>query len=440
MPKMTLTDISIRRKPPTRGTLELWDAVMPGLALRIHSGGRRSYCVTTRLAGTGKQIRRTIGTVDTHSLAEAREAARAVIRDAGQGIDSASRQALKEAARQKQREAERAKAGSVRATVDAYLADPGKGGGATLKSRKLVEQRFENHVLPLWGDRTLASITRADVRDLVRNIAIKHPIAANRVLSNVRRLFNWALAQDCIDHSPVAGVEAPSVEVSRDRVLTNSELAAIWRGCDKLSAVQGTAIKVMMLTGARRTEVGGLRRSELSDDGLAWNLPATRSKNRRPHIVPLSELAGAVIESVPQVTDDGADGDLVFSLDGKRAVKGWSKIKTRLDHAIGEARAGAMGDKKSNAGKYAITAWTFHDLRRTLVTGMIEDLDIAPHVVEAVVNHVSGQSRAGVAGIYNRAVLLPQRREALEAWSRHIQAIVSNVEPVSNVATLKRRA
>lgn len=436
MPKMTLTDRSIRRKPPVSGTLELWDTVTPGLALRLHSGGRRSYCVTTRLAGTGKQIRRTIGTVDTHSLAEAREAARAVIRDAGQGIDSASRQALKEAARQAQREAERATAGSVRATVDAYLADRGKGGGATLKSRTLVKQRFENHVLPLWGDRPLASITRADIRDLVRNIATKHPVAANRVLSNVRRLFNWALAQDRIDRSPAAGVEAPSVEVSRDRVLTNDELATIWAGCDKLSTAHGAVIKVMMLTGGRRNEVGGLRRSELSDDGLTWNLPSARSKNSRPHIVSLSGLAQEVIESVPQIEG----GDLVFSLDGARAINGWSKLKARLDRAIGEARAEAAGEEKYDAGKHAIPGWTFHDLRRTLVTGMIEVLGIAPHVVEAVVNHLSGQSRAGVAGIYNRAVLLPQRREALEAWAKHIHAIVSGVEPASNVATLKLRA
>ncbi len=436
MPKVTLTDRSIRRKSPASGTLELWDMITPGLALRIHSGGRRSYCVTTRLAGTGKQIRRTIGTVDTHSLAEAREAARAIIRDAKQGIDAASREALKEAARQMQQEAERARTDSLQATVDAYLADRGKGGGATLKSRTMVKQRFENHVLQLWGDRPLASITRADVRDLVRNIATKHPVAANRVLSNVRRLFNWAIAQDRIDHSPAAGIEAPSVEVSRDRVLTNSELAAIWDGCDKLSAAQGATIKIMMLTGARRNEAGGLRRSEMSDDGLTWNLPASRSKNGRPHIVPLSALAREVIEGVPRV----AGGDPVFSLDGRRAVNSWSDVKTRLDRAIGEARAEAAGEEKYDGGKYAIPGWTFHDLRRTLVTGMIEVLGIAPHVVEAVVNHLSGQSRAGVAGIYNRAVLLPQRREALEGWARHIQAIVSNVEPVSNVATLKRRA
>ena len=433
MPKATLTDRSIRRKPPASGTLELWDTIIPGLALRIHAGGKRSYCVTTRLAGTGGQIRRTVGTTNTLKLSEAREAARAVIRDAARGMDTASRQALKEAAQGAQHDAERVKANLFRIVLENYLADGGKHGAANLKSNTTIRQQLERHAIPRFGDRPIADIQKSEVKDLLRElVAARTPVAANRLLSYLKRVFHWAVEADKITSSPIADLAKPADEVSRDRVLTEGELAEVWNACGKLSPANGGAIKLMLLTGARRNEVGGLCRSELSDDGETWNLPAARSKNGRPHIVPLAELARDVIESVPQV--DG--GDYVFSLDGKRSVNGWSKTKRRLDQSIGEARAETARERYGSE-KHHMPHWTFHDLRRSMVTGMVDDLGIAPHVVEAVVNHVSGEARAGVAGVYNRSVLLPQRREALRAWAKHVQAIVSGTEPDSNVAALR---
>jgi integrase len=186
-----------------------------------------------------------------------------------------------------------------------------------------------------------------------------------------------------------------------------------------------------MLTGARRGEAAGLMRSELKDG--EWHLPASRSKNGLPHIWPLSDLAVETIEFVPQIDD----GDAVFSFDGKTPVNGWSKVKARLDRKIGGARAKAS-DEKYDATKHNLPRWTLHDLRRSLVTHMVEDLGIAPHVVEAVVNHVSGASKAGVAGVYNRAVLLPQRREALQAWANRVRKLVDGPLEAKNIARLPR--
>lgn len=425
-----LTDRNINTKLPAKGTLELWDTVTPGLALRIHSGGKRSYCVTTRLVPDGKQIRRTIGSTDSHKLAEARDAAREIIRNAGKGIDSASREARQEAARKAKVERERSKANSFRSVVEGYLADTGRHGGEHMKSKKLVEQRIELHAMPTFGDWPIADISRSDVKDLLRDMVKDKPIAANRLLGNLKLVFKWAVEADKIEASPIADLDKPAAERSRDRVLTDDELVEIWHGCGKLSKAHCGAIRLMMLTGARRAEGSGLRRSEIK--GVDWNLPADRSKNGLPHVWPLPALAIEVIESVDQIDD----GDAVFTFDGETPVNGWSKVKARLDRKIGEARAEAAGEKY-DPKKHDMAHWTFHDLRRSLVTHMVEDLGIAPHVTEAVINHVSGVSRAGVAGTYNRSVLLPQRKEALEAWARHIAALVAGVKPAENVARLR---
>ena len=133
----------------------------------------------------------------------------------------------------------------------------------------------------------------------------------------------------------------------------------------------------------------------IGDDGAAWTIPGERTKNARVHVVSLSPLVRELIASV------GTDNELVFTTNGTTPVSGWSKIKNRLDAAM------------------QIPPWRLHDLRRTCATGMAE-IGIAPHIVEAVLNHVSG-ARAGVAGVYNRAAYLPEKKAALERWAAHIE-------------------
>jgi integrase len=158
-------------------------------------------------------------------------------------------------------------------------------------------------------------------------------------------------------------------------------------------------LKLLLLTGCRLNEVAGMRRSELSDDGATWHIPGARTKNKRPHIVPLPSLARDLIASV------GGDGDLIFTTDGRSPVRIGSKIKQRLDQTM------------------KISPSRLHDLRRTFVTGLAE-LGIRPDVIELAVNHVSGL-RGGIAGVYNRSELLPERRAALERWATHVQGLVA---------------
>jgi len=136
-------------------------------------------------------------------------------------------------------------------------------------------------------------------------------------------------------------------------------------------------------------------RSEIKGD--MWTIPKTRTKNKREHDVPLPALA---LNLIPE-----GEGDLVFTTTGNTPVGIGSKVKRRL--------------KKSMGTK---VHWQPHDLRRTAATGMA-DIGVAPHIIEAVLNHISG-ARGGVAGIYNRSKYIPEKRAALERWANHIERLV----------------
>jgi integrase len=176
--------------------------------------------------------------------------------------------------------------------------------------------------------------------------------------------------------------------------LTDAEIIKYWAAVNTIEQPFRAALQLLLLTGSRLNEVGGMRRDELGADG-AWTIPGIRTKNHRPHVVPLSPLMREIIAAVPVI-----EGPFVFTTTGRSAISGWSKIKTALDSKMG------------------VPAWRLHDLRRTAATGMAE-LGTAPHVVEAVLNHISG-ARAGVAGIYNRAAYAEEKRAALERWSGHV--------------------
>ena len=378
MPSRSLTNRTLSSKPPKTGILELWDKTVPGLHLRVHYGGKKSFCVTTRVKGRrvdGKkreQIRYTLGSTSTHTLAEARAAAREVLMDAAKGIDPNS----EEVQEQLRQEAARADAGTFYAVAEAWLADSGKGGGAKLRSKKTVESQLRRDFYPKIGALPISSITKADLRALVEGIARERPVAANRGLATVRRIFNWAVSKDRLAASPAAGIEAPAVEVSRDRVLSNTEIAKLWPAFAQMAYPFGPLLQMLLLTGARRNEVGGMTWSEI--DGDTWLLPKSRTKNNRAHVVPLSKVARDVIDALPRM----ADSDFVFTTNGARPVSGWGRAKERIDAISG------------------VTGWRLHDIRRSVVTHMAE-MGVDPHVIESVVNHVSGASRAGVAGVYN---------------------------------------
>jgi len=233
---------------------------------------------------------------------------------------------------------------------------------------------------------------------------------ARAMFSCLSKTFAWLVQHRRVDKNPCAGVHRPDAPKARDRVLTDAEIVKFWSAAAAERREFAALLKLLLLTGCRLNEVAGMTRPQLSNDGASWNIPGARTKNGRPHVVPLAPLAREILASV------AGEGALVFTTTGDKPVSGWSKIKNRMDDTMLES-ARKEGDDVT------IPPWRFHDLRRTCATGMAE-LGIAPHIIEAVLNHVSG-ARAGVAGIYNRALHSSEKKAALERWAAHIQRLVA---------------
>jgi integrase len=262
-----------------------------------------------------------------------------------------------------------------------------------------------------WGARAVTEIDGHDIHSIVdetrqrgapgleRRADGPTESRARAMFSCLSKMFAWLLKHRRVEANPCASVHRPEAPQARDRVLSNDEIARFGTATNKVGEPFGAALKLLLLTGARLNEVSGMERSE--PNGEAWSIPGSRTKNKRPHIVPLPPLARNILASLPRI-----EGGLVFTTNGRTPISGWSKIKARLDRLMGD-----------------LPAWRLHDLRRSAVTHMAE-LGIAPHVIELVVNHISG-ARAGVAGTYNRSELMPERRAALKRWAAHIESIVS---------------
>jgi integrase len=280
-----------------------------------------------------------------------------------------------------------------------------------------------------WADKSLREIDDHDVWTVMeeaRRVATPGLGVRNNGHSENRArhlrealspFFAWAHRNRLVNSNPCGSVAPPTLPKSRDRILSDDEVRWFWNASTGLGPFEG-ALKVLLLTGQRLDEIAGMMRDELRDDEL--HIPKERTKNKRPHIVPLLPAALALIRR------EEANGPFVFTTTGRTPISGWSKTKKRLDVAMLELA------RREKGKSFELKHWTIHDLRRTFATGL-SDLGIGPDVIEQVLNHVSG-TRAGVAGIYNRSALLPERREALKRWEQHVLAIVegrpANVTPI----------
>jgi integrase len=293
-----------------------------------------------------------------------------------------------------------------------------------------------------WRGRDVTSITSDDVYRVINEtkrrgipglpcrtdgISNSRGRAMSRTLSKV---FGWALQHRIIKASPSVGVFVPPASKARERVLTESEIIWFWKTTDELTEPFGAMFKLLLLTGCRLREIAKMRRADLSEDGETLTVPGARTKNRRPHVVPLAPLARDILTNIKQTS-----AEYVFSTTGRTPVAGFSNIKERLDELMTEEAA-----KDDVTWSPDETPFVIHDLRRTVATMMQESpprgLGIAPHIVEAILNHVSGH-KAGVAGVYNKAAYLPEKRAALERWARFIDGLISGRK--ANVALLRQR-
>ena len=282
---------------------------------------------------------------------------------------------------------------------------------AKKKQKPRSYSETKRHLLINWKPLHVASVFHLHRRHIAARLAQieteRGAVSAARARAALSAMFNWAMREGFdIPANPVFGTNRPAEPKSRQRVLTDNELAEIWPA--RRDDDHGRIIKLLALTGQRRDEVGGMRWSEIDEGKKLWTIASPRTKNHREHMVPLSNSALALIAASPR----RADRDYVFGEGPRRngghhrGFSGWSKAKAALDQRILEIRQRA--DPKPKC-----LPWRLHDLRRTCATVMADRLGVSPYIVEAVLNHVSGH-KAGVAGVYNRAKYEAEMRHALQ--------------------------
>jgi integrase len=409
-----LTDVAVERTSvPRAGFKIIWDSACTGLGLKLTAKGRRLFVLQTVYPGHTVQSVRTLGTYPELALAEARAKAQEWYGLAKRGIDPAVEEA--KASERARRAAMLSEQRSFGAVAEAYIERelPRQRRG------ERVRKQIEKELLPYWGGKPINEIDRLDVVALLDRIMARPARAyAHNVLQAIRGVFNWAIARGVygLETSPCDRLK-PSQLIGpkqfRIRVVTDSELAALWLACGELGYPYGPLIRMLALTGCRTSEVVNARWSEVDMRNRVWVIPAARYKSNAQHAVPLCDDLIALLESLPR----GAGGDFLFSSKrnaGSRPLNGLGKIKIELDKMMG------------------VSDWVYHDIRRSVRTRLSE-LRVAEHVAELAIGH----SRKGLARVYDQHRFADEIREALDAWALRLRQIV-DPNAASNVVRLRR--
>ena len=381
-----LTTKTLDAMPPaTTKRYEVRDQKVNGLHVRVSTTGAKVFYTTARPNGSRRRIK--IGPYPVVSLADARRKAMEIARDVELGEF------------EKPSEVSEETAPTLGEVIPQFIELYAKPNTKDWKGTQSVLRKFE-----CLFKNPIDEIKRGDiVRVLDGIVANGTPTRANRALAAIKKLMNWCVDRDMLEASPVASLGPPAKETARDRVLSNDELRTIWHAANDEGFPFAQFVQLLMLTGQRRGEVSGMRWSEVDLEKAVWTLPASRVKNGRLHIVPLSEMAIDILRS----TSRFLESDLVFTTNGKTSISGFGRLKTRLALSLPE-------DTED---------WRFHDLRRTASTEMAR-IGVMPHVIDAVTNHKSGVV-SGVGATYNRYNYFNEKREALEVWADHVSKAIS---------------
>jgi integrase len=372
----TITDQAAQRFTANTGRVDHFDSSYPGLALRVSDSGRKTWVYFFRLKnGKVKLHRMTLGLYPAMTVEQAHEAWRKArdLVQAGRDPRAATESALPPK--------------SFEGVFEEWL----KRDMAGKRSAGRVEKRLRRYTLPSWRGRLITDIDRRAALAVIDDIHDSGKVVlARRVFSHLHRMFVWCIGRGIIDVNPLRHAEKPGSEKARERVLTDAELVKVWNAAEQLQPHYRDALRLLILTGARKQEISELRWDEIK--GGCIFLEGERTKTGRQHIIPLSTPARDLVA-------DRHVGDYVFG-----GVSNWTRAKRKLDEVSG------------------VTGWTIHDLRRTLATGL-QQKGVPLPVTEAVLGHTGG-SRGGIVGVYQRHDYLPEKTAALEAWGAHVMALV----------------
>jgi integrase len=407
MAKQTLNDRMIKALKPAKPKKrhETWDALVPGLGIRVTDTGAKSFVLATRYPGSSNPARRSLGAYGELTLEQARTKARHWLDLIQRGIDPQVEVERARVAEQRKR------AGTFASVAEDFIREK----LSTERRGRDAELHLRNEFIPRWEKRPVTEIEAGDVKAVVREVKERAPYMAHALLATVRRLFNWAIEQGDygLEHSPCDHLKAKSLigeKHPRARTLTDDEIRAFVRACDQMGYPYGTIGKMLLLTGARHREVAAARWPEFDLKAKVWTVPPERFKSNAAHLVPLTDDSLALLGALPRFKR----GDHLFSTNfGETPTEISSKVKDRID--------ALMGSSKS---------WVVHDLRRTMRTHLAA-LRVPDHIAEMVLGH----GKKGLQRVYDQHRYEEEMREVLTLWAARLRSIVkpppANVVPIT---------
>jgi integrase len=390
MPRLKLTKSSIDVLPTPSSDVIYWDAAFPGFGLKVTPKGRKVFVVLYRTGGAGSKLRKyTIGPYGRVTLHQARVAAQKVFAAKLEGRDLAT---------EKRKARRRVVADRVEDLLETFILQHVSQNRSAYEISRLLRREMGKP----WSGRSIHEITKRDVVDVISAIEQRGaPGTANKTLKVIKTFLRWCVGRAVLDRSPAEGVPMPAKVVTRDRVLTDGELAQVILAARQMSGPYGGIVELLALTGQRREEVAAMTWGELDLHRRVWTLPKSRTKNAKEHAVHLSEQSMAVLLRTT------VRGPFVFTVLGSKPFREFSRTKRQIDELSG------------------VTGWRLHDLRRTCVSGMAR-LGVAPHVADKILNHQSG-TISGVAAVYQRHEFLAERQAALDLWGAHIDQLLGEI-------------
>jgi integrase len=387
--KKPLTDRAIaalKAAPPGKRRL-VWDALVPGLGVRVTDRGVRTFVLVKRFPGSRHPATRSLGVVGEVSLVQARDTAREWLGQIRKGIDPVA------LAMERREE-------TFTAIATGYLARKAKDH----RSRGETEATLARLVYPTFGSRPIDSITRGDVVRLLDKIEDENgPVMANTVLGIVSRAFDWHATRSDTFRSPIVRGMRRAGGQARSRILTDEELRAVWRATGEYHHPFGPMLRFILLTATRRNEAVYAKRSEIV--GTEWTIPAARYKTKIDHLIPLSQAAQAELQGL------GEGDGFIFTANGRQAIGGHTRHKAAIDEAS------------------RVRGWTTHDLRRT-ARSLMSRAGVPTDHAERCLGHVIG----GVRGVYDRHEFREEKRQGFEALAGLVERIVN---PQPNIVAIR---
>lgn len=381
-----MTKSAIDGLPITEKDMVHWDRGLPGFGVKVTPRGRKVFIVMYRVGGAGSRLRKyTVGPYGRITLAMARAQAQKIFAARLDGRDPAE---------EKKQARRRLVVDQVEDLLETFIRER----LSKIRSAPSISNRLRRDVIPYWGAKSVHEIKKRDVIDLVSKISERNSHAGYRLLKILKTFFRWCVGRAVIETSPAEGLSTDYQEVSRDRVLTDNELAAIIVAARKMPWPYGGIVEFLALTGQRREEVVQASPTEIDPETRTWRIPSDRTKNRKAHIVHLSEPAWVVVSG-------HLIGKYIFPTSTGHNFQAYSQSKEVLDQLCG------------------VRGWRLHDFRRTVVSGMAR-MGIPPHVADKILNHQSG-TISGVAAVYQRHDFLAERKQALDRWGTHVAELVS---------------